>query len=441
MVPGVNGVVWVDANRNGLRDVGEYGEAGWTVTAQGPNGETLNFRRGIEPDNFPDGQLLPNFSPLVTLAAIGSDSDGKVGAFTDTANSTGTKNFRAFSRAAQSYLSTWNATTRRLQINFTSPTSVVEIDAIGAAMTSYGRLEVYNAAGQLLGRYTTSALADSAVETMRIARGTADIAYAIASGHSVGTVRLDNLQFGAKATTVTGSKGEYSLPSLPAGTYRIQVSSSFAAPLNPSSGRQSATVAANTATRDIDFGFVTSVGNSWQNPVNRFDVSNDGVVSPLDALLVINELSARGSRSLVGSTLQRPPWVDVSGDVAVSPLDALLVINRLNAIRSGNGGSGNGGGGEGERSVGSDGGGADNSPLKGEGESSDAAPFVGPIAPTTGSVVVSSSSQARSSPAGSIVWGEDSESEDRKRKAETEDSDQFEQLISLLASSHFKRRV
>ncbi len=60
----------------------------------------------------------------------------------------------------------------------------------------------YNAAGQLLGRYTTSQLGNGTVETMRVARGTADIAYAIASGHAVGAVRLDNLQFGARATTV-----------------------------------------------------------------------------------------------------------------------------------------------------------------------------------------------------------------------------------------------
>ena len=45
----------------------------------------------VEPDSFPDGQLASNFNPHVVLSAVGSDSDGRVGVFVDTANSTGTK--------------------------------------------------------------------------------------------------------------------------------------------------------------------------------------------------------------------------------------------------------------------------------------------------------------------------------------------------------------
>ncbi|MDX1927208.1 MAG: dockerin type I domain-containing protein [Pirellulaceae bacterium] len=335
-VPGINGFVWIDANKNNLRDAGEFGAAGWTVDVTGPNGEALNLRRKIEPDSYPDGQLASNFSSVVTLSAIGSDSDGRVGVFSDTANSTGNKNFRGFSRAAQSYLSTWTASTRRLQITFSSPTSVVEIDAIGAAASSFGRLEVYNTSGQLLGRYTTAELSDGGVEKMRIARGTADIAYAIASGHTIGNVRLDNLQFGAETQTVTGVRGQYSFPSLPPGSYRVQVTSPTSNPISPSGGRQLATVAANTATADIDFGFDSNT-SQWQNTLNRFDVNRSSEVSPLDALLVINELNARGSRSLVGSNFVPPPFVDVNGDSSVSPIDVLLVINFLNARANGEG--------------------------------------------------------------------------------------------------------
>lgn len=333
--PGINGYVWTDSNKNNLRDAGEFGAAGWTVNVTGPNGEALNLRQKIEPDNYPDGQLAGNFSPVVSLSSIGSDSDGRVGVFNDTANSTGTKNFRGFSKASQSYLSTWTASTRRLQINFSSPTSVVEIDAIGAAAASFGRLEVYNAAGQLLGRYTTSELSDGAVEKMRIARGTADIAYAIASGHTVGVVRLDNLQFGAETQTVTGVRGQYAFPALPPGNYRVSVTSPTANPISPTNGRQAATVVANTATSDIDFGF-DSNSSQWQNPANRYDVNHDLQVSPIDVLLVINELNLRGSRSLAGNFVA-PPFVDVSGDGNVSPIDALLVINFLNARANGSG--------------------------------------------------------------------------------------------------------
>jgi hypothetical protein len=271
----------------------------------------------------------------VTLASIGSDSDGRVGVFADTTNSTGTKNFRGFSKAAQSYLSTWTGSSRRLQINFASPTSVVEIDAIGAAAASYGRLEVYSAAGQLLGRYTTAELNSGGIEKMRIARGTADIAYAIAGGHTLGTVRLDNLEFGAETATLTGAHGEYAFSALPAGTYRVQVASPNSSPISPANGRQTAIVTANAATSDVDFGFVSNT-SQWQNATNRHDVNNSGDVSPLDALLIINELNLRGSRVLTGTNFVPPPFIDVSGDSSVSPLDVLLVINYLN-LRSGSG--------------------------------------------------------------------------------------------------------
>jgi hypothetical protein len=332
-VPGINGYAWIDANKNGLRDAGEFGASGWTVNVLSSSGQPLSLRTTIEPDSFPDGQFTNTSSPLVTLRSIGLDTDGRVGVFHDTVNSTGTKNFRAFSMSAQSYLSTWTDTGRRLQINFTTPTNEVEIDAIGAATLSYGRLEAYNSAGQLLGRYTTSGLASGVVESMKISRGSNDIAYAIASGHTRGSVRLDHLRFGPKTEAVTGPQGQYSIPSLPPGSYQVQIVSPDHNPSSPTSGRLSATVVAGISTVDIDLGFTTTT-SQWQNSLNRLDVNNDGRVSPLDALLVINDLNRNGGRVLAGTGIVAPPYVDVSGDGRVSPLDALLVINALNSRNS-----------------------------------------------------------------------------------------------------------
>ena len=55
-------------------------------------------------------------------------------------------------------------------------------------------------------------------------------------------------------------------------------------------------------------------------------------MSPLDALLIINELNNSGSRLLSppAEDLAPPPFIDVNGDNFVAPLDALLVINHLN---------------------------------------------------------------------------------------------------------------
>ncbi|MCO6453692.1 MAG: CHRD domain-containing protein [Pirellulaceae bacterium] len=72
-----------------------------------------------------------------------------------------------------------------------------------------------------------------------------------------------------------------------------------------------------------------------QNPDNRFDVNDDGLVSPADVLSGVNKINTAGSRPLnFPNTLA--PFFDVSGDGMHSPADPLAVINYLNA-RAGSG--------------------------------------------------------------------------------------------------------
>ena len=71
----------------------------------------------------------------------------------------------------------------------------------------------------------------------------------------------------------------------------------------------------------------------WQNPTNKLDADNDGRVTPLDVLTLINDINRNQTRMLPAS---RPvggsdPFLDVNGDGALSPLDILEVINSLNA--------------------------------------------------------------------------------------------------------------
>jgi hypothetical protein len=68
----------------------------------------------------------------------------------------------------------------------------------------------------------------------------------------------------------------------------------------------------------------------WRNSLLPEDVNGDGVVAPIDALQVINELNSRGSYSLKQPDDPSPPYLDVNGDNSVAPIDALLVINYLN---------------------------------------------------------------------------------------------------------------
>ena len=72
------------------------------------------------------------------------------------------------------------------------------------------------------------------------------------------------------------------------------------------------------------------VPGGFTNSRQNVDVDNDGFISPLDALLVINKINS-GDTSLVATPFARAPFVDVNGDGNCSPIDALLVINWLNA--------------------------------------------------------------------------------------------------------------
>ena len=71
----------------------------------------------------------------------------------------------------------------------------------------------------------------------------------------------------------------------------------------------------------------------WQNPNNRLDVNADGIVSPIDALLIVNYLNANDSGPLPVPTpgFSPPPYLDPSGDGFIAPNDALDVINQINA--------------------------------------------------------------------------------------------------------------
>jgi len=65
---------------------------------------------------------------------------------------------------------------------------------------------------------------------------------------------------------------------------------------------------------------------TWQRPGNRFDTS----VTPADALVIINALSATGERIVTGSPGPNDNFLDVSGDGVLSVVDANQVIDYLN---------------------------------------------------------------------------------------------------------------
>ncbi len=74
---------------------------------------------------------------------------------------------------------------------------------------------------------------------------------------------------------------------------------------------------------------MTNADTAWQNQLDRFDVNQLDGLTPLDVLLVINELKRHGVRGLLGKPPSGGFYYDVNGDGRIDNLDALQLINHL----------------------------------------------------------------------------------------------------------------
>lgn len=69
----------------------------------------------------------------------------------------------------------------------------------------------------------------------------------------------------------------------------------------------------------------------WTHPTQHLDVNRNGVIQPLDALLMINLLNREAAPELAEIPEGRPEaFYDTNGDGQLSPIDVLLVVNQLN---------------------------------------------------------------------------------------------------------------
>jgi hypothetical protein len=334
---GIQGLVWNDQNRDGQWQAIETAIANARVRLVDSARQPIVLQTKIEPDGFQDGPIATNQNG-VSIEAIGEDASGVVGVFADSAASTGTKVFRPFSASQLNFQDSFRGNLQQLKVTLAQPSTSVSIDAIAGNDGTISRLEAYNSEGKLIRRYQSPSLSNGGKVTMQVISDSADIAYVIARAINNSKIKLDNLVIGPATETKSSANGSYVLPGIVTGTYQVEVTppATFEA-VQPISGLRSASLVPGTPLMHVDFALATSV-SPWQNQTLRHDVNNDGLITALDVLVVINEINRNGARPLETSTLTPPPFYDVDGNRSIEALDVLIVINFINA----NPGSGEG---------------------------------------------------------------------------------------------------
>jgi hypothetical protein len=75
------------------------------------------------------------------------------------------------------------------------------------------------------------------------------------------------------------------------------------------------------------------MASDWQNASLIRDVDNSSLVTPLDALLIINNLNSNGTREMTPSVQRAGAmFYDLNGHNYLTPLDVLIFMNAINSF-------------------------------------------------------------------------------------------------------------
>lgn len=346
----ISGYAFRDDNGNGVWDNGEFPLADWGVELQTIDNTLLTMARIIEPSDYAENTVLNSIEPGITLSLIGTTAgNGEVLARTSTKGAGRIFFVDSYQTFMTKRVGSTGFIQRELKAEFSAPVTSVSLKAISAADTggsSVGRLDAYDANNNLIGRYTTRALAPGQSELMTITHNIADIKYVIAHSHLETQVMFDTLTVGPQTATTTNYDGGFNLSALPPGTYNLKViAAPNYTPVTPQDGRAQVTVSANGAgSNNLYFAFQFG-GNPWHNLLNPLNANGIGGITAFDALIVINYLNLHPNIvPLVAGEAVPGQYLDVNNDNRVTAFDALQIINYLNVYGADIGGEPTGGG-------------------------------------------------------------------------------------------------
>ena len=316
-LPGISGVVYQD-NGNAQYDDGEAGVPDAIVRLTDASGVPL-VQQGVEPDDFDNGEDISTATPGVTLTAEGWSVVGSTVLARDREGaSTGDRMF-AFFFGPSIVASEWIEGSRELVMTFDQPTTRVAIDAVANSDGDIGRLEIYDSSNNLLGRYTTSEMANGDFETMELLSDSANIAYAVATGFAGNAIRLDNFEFGVEVETTTDIAGGYLLSGTPDGMYYVQSDAGSQATVD--------LMTVQSTGAPVQGVNIPALGASgWHNATMPLDATGDGQVTISDLREVFLDITLFGGRVLTQENGSQSRFVDVNNDGSATLTDLRLVF-------------------------------------------------------------------------------------------------------------------
>lgn len=324
------GIAFVDADGNGFRDANEAPLAGTRVTIRRSDGSPLP-RDVIDAADL-EGSVtgLDGVTLTVESSAAGPPLDSDLRSLV----SSDAGGRRVFHAQELSGDGTPAATRerwaeRRFVAHFDHPVGEVTVDVYGLNEMTYGRLEAYDSNGNLLSR-TTEMIGQGQWTTLSVddPRGSIATIRAFGLDHSDTGIAISRLEYGFTDRTTTDAHGVWTIANLPDGLYQAEIVPErlihqFDQPL--------VTLVVSGGTSDFQVLAADRVDSPRHNPALPHDANQDGSITAVDALVIINDLARYNTRVLTGEQSDGFD-IDVNNDGAATALDALLVINYLGRV-------------------------------------------------------------------------------------------------------------
>ncbi|MDA8744151.1 dockerin type I domain-containing protein [Rubripirellula amarantea] len=329
----ISGIAFLDQNGDGQRSDDEPLLANHLVTVRQADGSAL-FETEIVADAFDDDGELPSDAALgMTLSADGIVASSMIGVFES--ESVSGRVFHSYDLQRERWSERFDDRVA-LVANFhldTVPVSVgeVSVTAGGLDQGSYARIEGYDGDGNLVARATSSLIDDGQSETITLTDVLGRIEQIRVFGHADTSIVVSEIVAGVSGELQTDSLGVWRLNYLPLGDYQIEVTPQV---ITQSFDSVPQVVSVTAEASSVLMAGAVRVDSPRHNLISAEDVNDDGKITSLDALLIINDMSRSTSRVL-GLHETEGFYIDVNNDGSVTALDALLVINSIGRSESG----------------------------------------------------------------------------------------------------------